>query len=104
MLRVLSVNLFFGQADAEVIVALVRQADPDVLFVQELTADAVTRLKQAGLDDLMPHAQHELRDGGLGRLWHLLQVPAAARARRCRRRSWRSRPRCLSCRTGSRWS
>jgi endonuclease/exonuclease/phosphatase family metal-dependent hydrolase len=63
VLRVLSVNMFFGQADAEVIVALVRQAGPDVLLVQELTADAITRLKQAGLDDLMPYTQQELREG-----------------------------------------
>jgi endonuclease/exonuclease/phosphatase family metal-dependent hydrolase len=63
VLRVLSVNMFFGQADAEVIVALARQAGADVLLVQELTADAVTRLKQAGLDDLMPYTQQELREG-----------------------------------------
>jgi endonuclease/exonuclease/phosphatase family metal-dependent hydrolase len=61
VLRVLSANMFFGQGDAEVIVALVRQAGVDVLCLQELTGDAVTRLKQAGLDELLPHAQHELR-------------------------------------------
>jgi endonuclease/exonuclease/phosphatase family metal-dependent hydrolase len=63
VLRVLSVNMFFGQADAEVIVALARQAGTDALLVQELTPDAVTRLKQAGLDDLMPYAQQEFREG-----------------------------------------
>jgi endonuclease/exonuclease/phosphatase (EEP) superfamily protein YafD len=42
LLRVLTVNVFFGRADAEVIVARVRQADVDVLFLQELTTDAVT--------------------------------------------------------------
>ncbi len=61
VLRVLSVNMFFGQGDAEVIVALVREAGADVLCLQELTADAVTRLKQAGLDELLPHTLHELR-------------------------------------------
>ncbi len=61
VLRVLSANMFFGEGDAEVIVALVRQTGADVLCVQELTADAVTRLKQAGLDELLPHTQHELR-------------------------------------------
>lgn len=66
MLRVLTSNLFFGRADAEVLVARVRQLDVHVLFVQELTEDAVTRLKQAGLDDLMPHAQHDLRGGSRG--------------------------------------
>ena len=66
MLRVLTLNLYFGRADAEVVVARVRQAGADVLFVQELTADAVTRLKQAGLDDLMPHNQLELKGGSRG--------------------------------------
>jgi endonuclease/exonuclease/phosphatase family metal-dependent hydrolase len=66
VLRVLTVNLYFGRADAEVIVARVRQVGADVLFLQELTADAVTRLKQAGLEDLMPHAQVELRGGARG--------------------------------------
>jgi endonuclease/exonuclease/phosphatase family metal-dependent hydrolase len=60
-LRVLTANMFFGQGDAEVIVARVRAAGADVLCLQELTADAVTRLKQAGLDELMPHTQLELR-------------------------------------------
>jgi endonuclease/exonuclease/phosphatase family metal-dependent hydrolase len=66
MLRVLTLNLYFGRADAEVVVARVRQAGADVLFLQELNADAVTRLKQAGLDDLMPHAQLELKGGSRG--------------------------------------
>jgi endonuclease/exonuclease/phosphatase family metal-dependent hydrolase len=66
MLRVLTVNLYFGRADAEVIVARVRQAGANVLFLQELTADAVTRLKQAGLEDLMPHTQLDLRGGSRG--------------------------------------
>jgi endonuclease/exonuclease/phosphatase family metal-dependent hydrolase len=64
LLRVLTVNLYVGRADAELIVARVREIDADVLFLQELTADAVTRLKQAGLEVLMPYAQLELRGGG----------------------------------------
>jgi endonuclease/exonuclease/phosphatase family metal-dependent hydrolase len=66
VLRVLTANLYFGRADAEVIVARVRQAGADVLFLQELTEDAVTRLKQAGLEDLMPFALLELRGGSRG--------------------------------------
>jgi endonuclease/exonuclease/phosphatase family metal-dependent hydrolase len=66
MLRVLTVNLYFGRADAEVVVARVRQVGANVLFLQELTADAVTRLKQAGLEDLMPHTQLDLRGGSRG--------------------------------------
>ena len=48
MLRVLTFNMFFGRGDAEVLVARVRQLSPDVLFLQELTADAVTRLSRPG--------------------------------------------------------
>jgi len=66
VLRVLTVNLFHGQGDAETVVARACQAEADVLFLQELTADAVTRLKQAGLADLMPHTRLELRKGSGG--------------------------------------
>jgi len=66
VLRVLTVNLFHGRGDAETVVALARQVEADVLFLQELTADAVTRLKQAGLADLMPHTRLEPRRGSGG--------------------------------------
>jgi endonuclease/exonuclease/phosphatase (EEP) superfamily protein YafD len=66
VLRVLTFNMFFGRADAEILVGRVRQLGADVLFLQELTEDAVTRLKQAGLEDLMPHAQLELWGGSRG--------------------------------------
>lgn len=66
VLRVLTANVYFGRADADVIVARVRQCHADVLFLQELTEDAVTRLKQAGLEDLMPHVQFDLRGGSRG--------------------------------------
>ncbi len=66
VLRVLTVNLFYGRGNAESVVALARQVEADVLFLQELTADAVTRLKQAGLADLMPHTRLELRRGSGG--------------------------------------
>lgn len=65
-LRVLTLNLFVGRADADAVVALARQAAADVLFVQELTDDAVTRLKQAGLEDLLPNPQLDLRGGPRG--------------------------------------
>jgi len=63
VLRVLTVNLLCGRADAEAVVALVRRTGADVLFLQELTGDAVTRLKQAGLGDLMPQKAPGLRGG-----------------------------------------
>jgi endonuclease/exonuclease/phosphatase (EEP) superfamily protein YafD len=66
VLRVLTVNLFHGQGDAETVVDLARRVETDVLFLQELTADAATRLKQAGLAELMPHARLEPRRGSGG--------------------------------------
>jgi len=65
-LRLLTVNLFAGQADAEAVVARVRAVAADVLFAQELTDEAATRLKQAGLDDLLPHSTLDLRGGPRG--------------------------------------
>ena len=38
VLRVLTVNLLCGRADAEAVVALVRRTGADVLFLQELPA------------------------------------------------------------------
>ncbi len=66
VLRVLTVNVLCGRADAEAVVALVRQTGADALFLQELTDDAVTRLRQAGLDDLMPQRITEVRGSSLG--------------------------------------
>ena len=64
--QVLTCNLFAGQADAEAVVARVRAVAADVLFTQELTDEAATRLKQAGLDDLLPHSALDLRGGPRG--------------------------------------
>jgi endonuclease/exonuclease/phosphatase (EEP) superfamily protein YafD len=66
VLRVLTVNVLCGRADAEAVVALVRRTGADVLFLQELTGGAMTRLNRAGLDDLMPHRTTELRGSSLG--------------------------------------
>jgi endonuclease/exonuclease/phosphatase family metal-dependent hydrolase len=66
VLRVLSLNAYFGLADADIVVDLVRKLGADVLFLQELTEDTVTRLAEAGLDDLLPHRRLELRGGSKG--------------------------------------
>src|SRR5258708_21855733 len=55
VLRVLTVNLLTGRAAGGQLVELVRSTGADVLFLQELDEDAVSRLKQAGLGDLLPH-------------------------------------------------
>ncbi|MER7014953.1 endonuclease/exonuclease/phosphatase family protein [Saccharopolyspora sp. NPDC000359] len=54
-LRVLSINAYFGQADAEEIVELVRRNQVDVLSLQELTPELVDRLDAAGLGAQLPH-------------------------------------------------
>ena len=66
VLRVLTVNVLCGRADADAVVALVRRTGADVLFLQELTGDVIGRLDQAGLDDLMPQRITELRGSSLG--------------------------------------
>jgi endonuclease/exonuclease/phosphatase (EEP) superfamily protein YafD len=66
VLRVVTVNVLCGRADAEAVVALVRRTGADVLFLQELTGGVITRLDQAGLDDLMPQRITELRGSSLG--------------------------------------
>lgn len=64
VLRILSANLLAGQASEDVVVGLLRWTSADVLFVQELTYDAATRLKQAGLNELFPHSIGDARSGG----------------------------------------
>jgi endonuclease/exonuclease/phosphatase family metal-dependent hydrolase len=61
VLRVLTANLLVGRAAEESVVGLVRQQAADVLFLQELTDAAATRLGQAGLSDLLPHEMAESR-------------------------------------------
>ena len=55
VLRVATANLMHGRAAEEAIVSLVRRKGANVLFLQELTETAMSRLKQAGLTDLLPH-------------------------------------------------
>jgi endonuclease/exonuclease/phosphatase (EEP) superfamily protein YafD len=61
VLRVLTANMLGGRASAEAIVRLAKIKGADVVFLQELTDAAVTRLKQAGLNDLLPY---EMTDVG----------------------------------------
>ena len=55
VLRVLTANLLAGRAGAEAVTGLVCRTHADVLFVQELTAQAAARLQLAGLGDLLPY-------------------------------------------------
>jgi endonuclease/exonuclease/phosphatase family metal-dependent hydrolase len=65
-LRVLAVNLYYGEADLEAVVDLVREHDIDVLTLQELTPDAMAGLASAGLDELLPNQAFEPQSGADG--------------------------------------
>jgi endonuclease/exonuclease/phosphatase (EEP) superfamily protein YafD len=91
-LRVLSLNVKGGAADAEAITACVATLQVDVLAVQELTGGLARRLALSGLPDLLPQSQLEPREGsagtGLWARWPLIPLPpvdgliaAAPRAR-----------------------
>jgi endonuclease/exonuclease/phosphatase family metal-dependent hydrolase len=70
VLRILTSNLLVGRAEADVIVELVSSKHADVLFVQELSDDAETRLQQAGLGELLPHrVTQNVRHGTRGSIY-----------------------------------
>ena len=75
--RVLTVNLRFGGADARALVDAVRQRQVDLLMVQELTPDARAALGAAGLDDLLPHTV-TTPSGGVGGNGIWSRTPLAA--------------------------
>jgi len=70
--RVLTVNTLFGQADAAQAVDLVRRHRVDVLVVQELTPQFLTRFRAAGIDTELGfsdlHPQGRVRAAGTG-IW-----------------------------------
>lgn len=65
-LRVLTLNLGLGGADAHTVVELVRTTGTDLLSLQELTPDAAAALTAEGLDELLPHAVADPGPGGTG--------------------------------------
>jgi endonuclease/exonuclease/phosphatase (EEP) superfamily protein YafD len=64
VLRVITANTLKGRVSAEAVVGLVRRHGADVLFLQELNEPAVSRLKQAGLTELLPHEMTDLASAG----------------------------------------
>jgi endonuclease/exonuclease/phosphatase (EEP) superfamily protein YafD len=64
--RVMSVNMRLGGADAAAIVDLVRSRAVDVLTVQEYTEEARANLAGAGIDDLLPHQELSPQPGASG--------------------------------------
>lgn len=65
-LRILTVNLLFGHADAGRVTDLVRTLKPDVLNTQELTPRAVEALDAAGVGTLLPYQDLEDSFGASG--------------------------------------
>ena len=65
-LEIMSANLRVGGADARSIVDLVRDAQVDVLALQEYTADAELALLDAGLADLLPFREAHPEPGVRG--------------------------------------
>ncbi|WP_349253359.1 endonuclease/exonuclease/phosphatase family protein [Saccharopolyspora erythraea] len=65
-LKVMSANLYFGEADAARVVELVRSNRIDVLSLQELTPELAAALDRAGLGELMPHRVFEAHAGAEG--------------------------------------
>lgn len=53
-LTVMTLNLQFGRADAESVVAAVRDSGAQLLSVQELTPTAQAGFERAGMDELLP--------------------------------------------------
>jgi endonuclease/exonuclease/phosphatase (EEP) superfamily protein YafD len=65
-LTLMTANLMLGEADPEAVVELVRDEGVDVLSVQELTPEAVARLRRAHLDRLLPQSELIPSDGSAG--------------------------------------
>jgi endonuclease/exonuclease/phosphatase (EEP) superfamily protein YafD len=75
--KVLTVNVSFRQFSARRLLELVREADPDVVVVQELTPHAEREL--AALDELFPQNRRFPADGpyGIG-LWSRFPLESSA--------------------------
>jgi endonuclease/exonuclease/phosphatase (EEP) superfamily protein YafD len=61
-LRVMTLNMHYGGADADEIMATVRAHRVDVLATEEMTPAAVDALHAAGIDEVLPH--QDLKPGG----------------------------------------
>ncbi|WP_092524586.1 endonuclease/exonuclease/phosphatase family protein [Actinopolyspora saharensis] len=55
-LNVLTANVYFGKADVDRLVRLVRRNDVDVLSMPELSSGMVDELRRAGLFDTLPYS------------------------------------------------
>ncbi len=67
-LTVVSANLDFGGADSGAVVRAVTSRHADVLVLLEVTPEAATRLREAGLDAALPEVAGTAASGGRGTL------------------------------------
>ncbi|MGW0172665.1 endonuclease/exonuclease/phosphatase family protein [Rhodococcus sp. NPDC003322] len=65
-IRLLQANIRLGEADADALVDLVRSRSVNVLTVEELTDSAVARLREAGLEELLPVTFLKPKESGGG--------------------------------------
>lgn len=77
-LRVLTLNIERGKAEAERLVRVLAAHQADVLAAQEVTPDAVAWLDKAGLADLLPYGVVDARPGSTGTaIWSRVPLRAA---------------------------
>jgi len=65
-LTVAAINLRFGEADADQVVALIRDRQVDIVVFTELTPEAESNLRRAGLTKELPHGVSRAEDGFSG--------------------------------------
>jgi endonuclease/exonuclease/phosphatase (EEP) superfamily protein YafD len=64
VVRLLTANLFVGRGSGDALTELAARQHADAVFVQELTDEAVERLRRAGLNDLFPHTMRPATEPG----------------------------------------
>lgn len=82
VLRVATMNLYFGQADTDAVIRLVDARAVDVLALQELTPEALERLLEGGISELLPFqvVSPEARSAGGGGLFSRFPLTESASA------------------------
>lgn len=65
-LTVMSTNILVGEGDTDEVLAEVTERGIDLLVVQEITAEALARLDEAGIAGLLPHRAGEAAPGATG--------------------------------------
>ncbi|WP_297317439.1 endonuclease/exonuclease/phosphatase family protein [uncultured Bifidobacterium sp.] len=78
--RVMTLNVYKGQADVRTIVQTVKENRVEVLALQEVTDDFVQRLEDAGIDEYLPYKKVSSADGKYGNgIWTATPMGSPAR-------------------------